>query len=152
MSRALTTARGIALVLGVAALATAGFMLRGSTGRDPLTVRVERAPLVVSLTEAGTLRPAEALTYRSRVPGREIEVVWLVAEGAPVREGDAVVQNVEVRVIPVDGLKLQQLLQVASDGGGKADFLLAFGGHGVQLGRAEARRIMNSAPRGTRPR
>ena len=32
--------------------------------------------------------PAEALTYRSRVPGREIEITWLAPEGAQVHEGD----------------------------------------------------------------
>lgn len=40
------------------------------------------------LTQSGTLRPAESITYRSPVAGRETEIVFLVPEGTRVGEGD----------------------------------------------------------------
>jgi len=38
------------------------------------------------------LRPAEALLYRSRVAGREIEIVWLAPEGQRVQQNDPVIR------------------------------------------------------------
>lgn len=51
---------------------------------------VARGPLTVTLTTTGTLRPLQALTYRSPVPGREIEIVALAPEGTRVEAGDLV--------------------------------------------------------------
>jgi hypothetical protein len=44
-------------------------------GADVLSARVERGSLVVRLVEAGVLRPAQAISYRSPLAGREAEVV-----------------------------------------------------------------------------
>lgn len=51
---------------------------------------VARGPLTVTLTTTGALKPLQALTYRSPVPGREIEIVALAPEGARVEAGDLV--------------------------------------------------------------
>jgi HlyD family secretion protein len=59
---------------------------------DALTVSVRRGTLAVHLTEAGRLRPAELMTYRSPVSGREAEIMFLAAEGTRVNEGDLIVK------------------------------------------------------------
>src|SRR5579862_2898554 len=75
---------GAALLIAV----SVGLAFQPASTPDPWTVVATRGALRVTLTESGTLRPAEALTYRSRVPGRDIEIAWLAAEGAQVKEGD----------------------------------------------------------------
>lgn len=90
--RAVATFRNLCLAAGVLIVAVAALMLRSPAVPDQLVVKAVRGPLVVTLTETGTLRPAEALTYRSRVPGREIEVTWLAPEGAQVAQGDLLVR------------------------------------------------------------
>jgi len=57
-------------------------------GADVLSVRVERGRLVIRLVEPGVLRPAQAISYRSPLAGREIEVLFLAPEGVRVNEGD----------------------------------------------------------------
>ncbi len=59
-------------------------------GADVLSARVERGRLVTRLVEAGVLRPAQAISYRSPLAGREIEVVFLAPEGVSVNDGDLV--------------------------------------------------------------
>ncbi len=69
------------LVLGAAFLARKGI--------DPsLTASVRRGDLHVRITASGALKPAQSITYRSPLAGREAELVFLVAEGTPVNEGD----------------------------------------------------------------
>jgi multidrug resistance efflux pump len=76
--------------LALAAVGAVSVWVGRQAPDDPLTVPVERGPLVVTLTETGSLRPAQALVYRSRIPGREVEVTWLAPEGSQVAEGDLV--------------------------------------------------------------
>jgi HlyD family secretion protein len=90
--RPLMTVRSLGVAVGMLLMLALGFAFRSTTGPDPFTVKVARGPLIVTLSETGTLRPAEALTYRSRVPGREIEITWLVSEGVQVQEGDLLVR------------------------------------------------------------
>jgi HlyD family secretion protein len=59
-------------------------------GADVLSTRVERGRLVIRLVEAGVLRPAQAISYRSPLAGREAEVVFLAPEGVRVNEGDLI--------------------------------------------------------------
>ena len=90
--RPLMTVRNAGVAAGLLLVLALGLAVRSTTGPDVFTVNVTRGPLIVTLSETGTLRPAEALTYRSRVPGREIEITWLAPEGAQVHEGDLVVR------------------------------------------------------------
>ncbi len=53
---------------------------------------VKRGPLVVRLTETGILRPAESITYRAPLNGRELEITFLAPEGTRVNEGDLLVR------------------------------------------------------------
>jgi len=85
--------RAAALLLGVALTLLALTLLLGrSAANGELTARVRRGSLVVRLTAAGALRPAESITYRSPLPGRETEIVYLVPEGTLVQEGDLLVR------------------------------------------------------------
>jgi multidrug efflux pump subunit AcrA (membrane-fusion protein) len=53
-----------------------------------LTAPVQKGTLVTRLTMSGVLKPAQAITYRSPLGGRETEVTFLVPEGTRVNEGD----------------------------------------------------------------
>jgi HlyD family secretion protein len=56
---------------------------------DPaLTAIAGRGALTAQLTVTGVLRPAQSITYRSPLGGREAEIVELVPEGTRVGEGD----------------------------------------------------------------
>jgi HlyD family secretion protein len=77
-----------ALAAGLAIALAATLLLGRSAADGTLTARARRGDLVVRLTASGTLRPAESITYRSPLPGREIEIVFLVPEGTLVQEGD----------------------------------------------------------------
>jgi HlyD family secretion protein len=82
----------LGVLAGVALLVAATLLLGRSFGNGALTAPVRRGDLVVRLTETGTLRPAESITYRSPLPGRELEIVFLVPEGTRVQEGDLLVR------------------------------------------------------------
>jgi RND family efflux transporter MFP subunit len=72
---------------GVLFLTTTAFLSRSQV--DPaLTAAVRRGDLRVSLQASGALRPAQSLSYRSPLSGREAEIVFLVPEGTRVNEGD----------------------------------------------------------------
>ena len=49
---------------------------------------MQKGTLVTRLTMSGVLKPAQAITYRSPLGGRETEVTFLVPEGTRVNEGD----------------------------------------------------------------
>ncbi len=86
-------ARPLPWIALAGAAAVAGLGMRWTRAFDEaLTVRVRRGPLAVHLTQAGRLRPADVVTYRSPVSGRETEIVFLAAEGARVNEGDLIVK------------------------------------------------------------
>lgn len=89
MSRPLRGRAAWALGAVVLAGAAAWVWLRPAVDQSRLAT-VTRGPLTVTLTTTGTLRPLQALTYRSPVPGREIEIVHLAPEGARVEAGDLV--------------------------------------------------------------
>jgi multidrug resistance efflux pump len=83
---------GLGLLAAGTLLIAATLTLGRSFGNGALTAQVRRGNLVVRLTETGTLRPAESITYRSPLPGRELEVVALVPEGTLVQQGDLLVR------------------------------------------------------------
>jgi multidrug efflux pump subunit AcrA (membrane-fusion protein) len=84
--------RGFAL-LGGGVLLLALALLFGRVRSDPaLAATVGRGTLSVRLTESGVLKPASSMTYRSPLGGRESEIVFLVAEGTLVGEGDLLIR------------------------------------------------------------
>jgi HlyD family secretion protein len=78
---------GAGLLLGVLFLTTTAFLRRSHVDRS-LTAPVQRGDLSVTLSASGILKPAQSLTYRSPLAGREAEIVFLVPEGTRVNEGD----------------------------------------------------------------
>src|SRR5687767_14869202 len=82
--------RSSAIVL----LSVAGLLLMGmvvmsrSAPPGAFVATVRRGPLVARLTASGALKPVQSITYRSPLSGREAEIVFLVAEGTRVGEGD----------------------------------------------------------------
>ena len=81
-----------ALAGGVVLVAIVAAVFWNRSSADPLTAVVTRGSLVATLTEAGTLRPAEVVTYRLRVPGKELEILWLAAEGSSIKKGDPLIK------------------------------------------------------------
>ena len=84
-----------------------------------LTATVTRGDLTATLTSSGTLKPIQSITYRSPVPGRDIEVRELASEGSKVEEGDLLVRldttdlDVELARIRQELRQAQMDLQVA---------------------------------------
>jgi multidrug resistance efflux pump len=81
---------GLLLVL-VLFLTSAAILIRSPVDRA-LTAVVRKGDLVVSLAATGMLKPAQAISYRSPLAGREAEITWLVPEGTLVNEGDILVR------------------------------------------------------------
>lgn len=89
----------LALLL-LAACAALGAAFNGRGGAQAaLTALAREGTLVLRLTETGTLKPAQSITYRSPLGGREAEIVFLVPEGTLVNEGDllARLETIELR-------------------------------------------------------
>jgi multidrug efflux pump subunit AcrA (membrane-fusion protein) len=63
---------------------------RGADGPPELLAPVSTGALTAHLTVTGTLKPIQAMTYRSPLVGREAEITALVAEGTLVQEGDLI--------------------------------------------------------------
>jgi multidrug resistance efflux pump len=86
--------RAWAAGLGIAAasLLTSAVLSHRAPGDEPLSATVRRAPLLARLTVTGALRPAQSITYRSPLSGREAEVLFLAPEGTMVGEGDLLVR------------------------------------------------------------
>jgi HlyD family secretion protein len=107
--------------LGWAALAS--FLVLGAVAvhgarraHDPaLSVSVRRGTLVLRLTESGVLRPAESITYRSPVMGRETEIAFLAPEGIRVNEGDLILRLDTTEVAQELARARQELRQAEVD-------------------------------------
>jgi len=65
-----------------------GVVWRQGTTADALTATARKGTLAPKLTASGVLRPAQSITYRSPLGGRETEITFLVSEGTHVGEGD----------------------------------------------------------------
>jgi HlyD family secretion protein len=81
----------LSLLAGLVVIPVAGAFVLSHVD-PPYTVRVHRGTLRLTLTETGVLRPAESVTYRSPLTGRELEITFLVPEGTRVGEGDLIIR------------------------------------------------------------
>src|SRR5262245_55798287 len=69
------------------------FVYWARAGADAgMVATVTRGELVARLTSTGTLKPIQSITYRSPVPGRDIEIRDLAPEGSRVAAGDLLVK------------------------------------------------------------
>ena len=107
--RALAAVAAVVLALVVAVYWT-------RTGVDAaLVATVERGEMVATLTTAGTMRPIQSITYRSPVPGRDIEIRELAPEGTRVKAGDLIARLGTTELeIDLDRVK-QELRQAQMD-------------------------------------
>jgi HlyD family secretion protein len=83
---------GAVTVAIVAILAAGTAVWRRTSASSEMTALVRRGTLSARLTATGALRPAQSITYRSPLGGREAEIVFLVPEGTRVNEGDLLVR------------------------------------------------------------
>lgn len=81
----------IAVALAVCALTAFAYWARAG-GDDSMVATVTRGDLKARLTSSGTLKPLQSITYRSPIPGRDVEIRDLAAEGTHVKAGDVIVK------------------------------------------------------------
>lgn len=81
----------IAGVVSVAAITLFVYWVRAGA-EDAMVARVTRGELTARLTSSGTLKPIQSITYRSPIPGRDIEIRDLAPEGSRVAAGDLLVR------------------------------------------------------------
>lgn len=77
------------LFLGALAMYRSG-VIEGSVSQMP-TFEVREGPLLISVTESGTINAREQEVIKSEVEG-QTQVLWLVAEGERVKKGDLLVR------------------------------------------------------------
>ena len=81
-------------VLGIAAAAGAYLYYGGGADgsrSDLLAFEVRRGPLVISVTEAGTIKAAEQTVIKNEIEGR-VSILYLHPEGERVKQGDLLVE------------------------------------------------------------
>jgi len=104
----------------VVVLAATTFVYWARAGADDVMVAtVTRGELTARLTSTGTLKPIQSITYRSPIPGRDIEIRDLAPEGSRVEAGDLLVKldttdlEVELARVRQEHRQAQMDLQVA---------------------------------------
>jgi HlyD family secretion protein len=82
----------VLLLLGAAVWAVRQHRAAAAAGQETvLTCPVEEGPLVISVTQAGTIKPRETIVLKSQLEGRST-VLFLVPEGRQVEKGDLLVE------------------------------------------------------------
>jgi HlyD family secretion protein len=81
----------IAGVVAVAAITLFVYWVRAGA-EDAMVATVTRGELTARLTSSGTLKPIQSITYRSPIPGRDVEIRDLAPEGSRVDAGDLLVK------------------------------------------------------------
>lgn len=119
MKSALTRPRN-AIFAAIAATALVAAVLWVRAGADDgMVAEVTRGELTARLTSSGTLKPMQSITYRSPVPGRDVEIRDLAPEGSRVKAGDVLVRldttdlEVELARVRQEHRQAQFDLQVA---------------------------------------
>jgi HlyD family secretion protein len=80
-----------AVVIAVCAITVFAYWARAGAD-DSMVATVTRGELTARLTSSGTLKPIQSLTYRSPIPGRDVEIRDLAAEGSRVNAGEVLVR------------------------------------------------------------
>jgi multidrug resistance efflux pump len=89
---ALTSSRtAIAAAIAVIAITVFVYWVRAGAD-DAMVAVVTRGELTARLTSSGTLKPIQSITYRSPIPGRDVEIRDLAPEGSRVETGDVLVR------------------------------------------------------------
>jgi len=128
-----TVGIGIVAVVGLVALVRPG---RPGAVDEAFTAVATRGTLVPRIVASGILRPVQSITYRSPLGGREAEIVFLVAEGTRVAEGDLLVR--------LDTTDLQQELDRATSERRQAEVDLQV----AEIDRQQAQAALDSVTEG----
>jgi HlyD family secretion protein len=110
----------VAIVTGVCAISVFAYWTRAGAD-ESMVATVTRGELTARLTSSGTLKPIQSITYRSPIPGRDVEIRDLAAEGSRVNAGDVVVRldttdlELELARVRQEFRQAQMDLQVAED-------------------------------------
>lgn len=102
----------------VFALTALGYWVRAGAD-DGIAATVARGELTARLTSSGTLKPIQSITYRSPIPGRDVEIRDLAPEGSRVETGDVLVRldttdlEIELARVRQEFRQAQMDLQVA---------------------------------------
>jgi multidrug efflux pump subunit AcrA (membrane-fusion protein) len=102
----------------VCAVAVFGYWARAGAA-DALVATATRGELTARLTSSGTLKPLQSITYRSPIPGRDVEIRDLAPEGSRVNAGDVILRldttdlEIELARVRQDHRQAQLDLQVA---------------------------------------
>src|SRR5690242_1953723 len=108
----------LAVIVGVSAISIFVYWVRAGAD-DTLVATVSRGELTARLTSSGTLKPIQSITYRSPIPGRDVEIRDLASEGSRVNAGDVIVKldttdlELEVARVRQELRQAQMDLQVA---------------------------------------
>jgi HlyD family secretion protein len=108
----------LAVIVGVSAISILVYWVRAGAD-DAMVATVSRGELTARLTSSGTLKPIQSITYRSPIPGRDVEIRDLAAEGSRVNAGDVIVKldttdlELEVARVRQELRQAQMDLQVA---------------------------------------
>ena len=109
---------GVAAAATVIAITLVAIWTRAGAD-DAMVATVSRGELTATLTSSGTLKPIQSITYRSPIPGRDIEIRDLAPEGSRVAAGDLLVKldttdlEVELARVRQEHRQAQMDLQVA---------------------------------------
>ena len=93
-------------------LVAAWWWWRSPADAEALTAVVTRGELTATLTSSGTLKPMQSITYRSPIPGRDIEIRELAPEGSKVNDGDLLVR-LDTTDLEVELTRVRQELRQA---------------------------------------
>jgi len=108
----------ISAAIAATALVAAVLWVRAGAD-DGMVAEVTRGELTARLTSSGTLKPMQSITYRSPIPGRDVEIRDLAPEGSRVKAGDVLVRldttdlEVELARVRQEHRQAQIDLQVA---------------------------------------
>jgi multidrug efflux pump subunit AcrA (membrane-fusion protein) len=115
----LTTPRTALAVIAAVSVITLSVYWTRAGADDELVATVTRGELTARLTSTGTLKPIQSITYRSPIPGRDVEIRDLAPEGSRVNAGDVLVRldttdlELELARVRQEDRQAQMDLQVA---------------------------------------
>jgi HlyD family secretion protein len=90
-SRSLRLGIGVLVAAGIVVVAYAALSGGGNRKSVDPTVNVRKGPLVISVTESGTVQNRDRAVVKSEVEGNN-SILFLVAEGTNVKAGDLLVE------------------------------------------------------------
>ncbi|MHC4938484.1 MAG: efflux RND transporter periplasmic adaptor subunit [Planctomycetota bacterium] len=120
-----------AVLLIIAVPIVAGVMGPASGTEERPIFRVRKGPLVISVTESGTLKNREEVEIKSQVDGRN-EILMLAPEGSNVKKGDLLVE------LDASGLTEQLAAQELKVINAESSFVRARENHAVVKSQGES--------------